>query len=131
MAAPWTSQATRLLADRMAADRKFTAFDPTVLFEIIRELVAVLAACKPTPAEGLAYLTWKPEPRPWLDWLPWAKSLKRRLWDHREAVATAMRAKWTRTDGEFHAFVVSLWDAVDAGDLSFDLVAGMYQERAR
>ena len=128
MAAPWTSQATRLLADRMAADRKFTSFDPTTLFEIIRELVAALAKCKPDPSEGLAYLTWKPSPRPLLDWL-FRTSPAVRLWDHREAISSAMYAKWKRSPGEFHAFLTSMWDAVDAGDVSFDLVAGMYGER--
>jgi hypothetical protein len=131
MAAPWTNLATRLLADRMAADRKFTSFDPTVLFEIIRELVAVLSKCKPDPSEGLAYLEWQPSPRPLLDWLPWAKSLKRRLWDHRQKINSVMYAKWKRTGPEFEAFLTSMWDAVDAGGLSFNLVAGMYQEARR
>lgn len=128
MPSPHTNLAVTKLVRRMKSDGKYTAFDPTDLFSWLMTLISLLAKCENTPRGGFDLLTWKPERR-WWDFLnPWAKTLEERLYDHRMRITAAARKMWTETQAEFHAFITSLWSSIDAGDLTPELLAGMYAE---
>lgn len=87
-------------------------------------LVQALNLCQPSPDEGHRFLTWKP-----LFLLGWSKA---RLNAHRAVVEGRMVARWmdaVRGDyKEFRAFADSMWEAIDDGKLTPELMAGLYSD---
>lgn len=123
----YTAQASKLLSDRLRADG-FGGFDPSVLLPIVLDLIVKLFGCQPTPAQGYAYLTWKPVARWWYDWLPWASSAEERLANYRNKVNAEITRAVAWTVSRRDAFVQALWAAVDAGDLTPAMMSGLYAE---
>lgn len=120
-------QAADLLHARTVADGTYTAFDPSILLTILFGLIQNLVKCQPTPQQGYDYLAWKPSPRPILDWLLRTSPAKR-LYEWRENATKSMLRVWDESEAAFKSFVPQLWTAIDAGDLTPDLMAGMYSE---
>ena len=120
-------KAADLLRARTLADGTYKAFDPSVLITIIFGFITKLLNCQPTPQQGYDYLTWQPSPRPFIDWILRTTPAKR-LYEWRETVTKAAYAAWEGTPADFRSFMPQLWTAIDAGDLTPDLMAGMYSE---
>lgn len=122
----YTARATRLLSDRLAADG-FGGFDPSVLLPVLLDLLGKLLDCQPTPTEGYDFLTWKPRNTPrWLDWL--FGSFESRLYTYRQGINARITNAVAWTVSHRDAFVRALWAAVDAGNLTPELMGGLYRE---
>jgi hypothetical protein len=116
----WTNLADNRLRARLIATGNAGAIDPGTIAQLILSLISVLAKCQPTPQQGYDYLAWK----------PWKifDVLGTRLKAYRKMIEGAIAATWKGTQAQLVAIVAGIWAAVDAGDLTPDLLAGLYQE---
>ncbi len=125
----YAARASNVLSAHLEADG-FSGWDPATLLPILMDLLAKLIGCQPTPAAGYAYLTWRPYQTPrFLDWL--FGSPADRLANYRNKVNAAITAQSVLTVARRDAFVTGLWTAVDAGELTTDMMTGLYQEAKR
>ena len=118
---PYVSQAAGILAMMARQEGKLKrAFDPAVWLPFILAILDKLVGCKPDPADGFRYLTWKPF---WLfDPFGW------RLEDHRRKLSAKMLWAWDGTADEARVAVATVWAAIDAGKVNEVGMYGLYRD---
>lgn len=123
MPAPrYTAAATTILERRLGS-----AIDPTLIAEIVLALITALAKCYPKPEDAYAYLTWQPTSR-WWDFLPWVRTLEERLYVYRQKINALIAQLWKWVQADRTDVMIALWGAVDAGELTPTMLAGLYGE---
>lgn len=118
----YTTRAATILQSRFRSK-----IDPALVVEIIAALVKVLSQCQPKPEDGYAYLAWRPVSR-WWDFLPWVRTLEERLYAYRQKINEIIAQLWKWLNLDRGEFIRALWVSVDAGELTPELVAGLYGE---
>lgn len=113
-------EAVALVAERPAMRAAYPIPPIPDLVALFIYLVQALGLCKPTPDEGYRFLTWRP-----FFFLGWAQA---RLNAHRAQIEGQMAVKWRGSYKEFRAMADSMWEAIDAGKLTAELMRGLYSD---
>lgn len=122
MSKPFTERAASLLLSGVPASSADGPDWPTFV-DLIGSAVKVLiyGCSKPTPSQGLRYVAWQP----FFPSDPFG-----RLRNHRARINVAMASQWTGPSEQLPDALAAMWKAVDNGELTHELMAGLYRENS-
>ena len=113
---PYTIGAARLITSRVA---QAGPVDWMMFIDFIAGAVkALVSGCAPTPTEGVRVLTW----RPWVDPFGW------RTQRYRAGLEQRMKANWHGDDFAFTRLCRDLWESVDRGHVTEEMMRNLYSE---
>lgn len=118
----YTGRAARILADRILINwpRYGNPFPFEMLFAF---LLSALQMCRLQPPDAYDALTWRPYRV--FDWFGW------RLDSHRRNIEGQLRRAFEGGGEEFRATMAAMWAAVDAGEVSREMVVYCYREAGK
>ena len=115
---PYTHDAARLLMPRVMKAGGQTEW-PTFVDLIASAVKVLIQGCAPTPSQGIRYVAWKPL-------IP--GDVFGRQARHRAKINVAMAAQWSGPPEQLPDVLADMWDAVDRGELTHELMKNLYRE---
>lgn len=116
-------QAASIIYQRPAIQAYGAPFPYPDFFSFILQLVQALTQCQPRPSSAYEFLTYRPG-----FWSLITGRYAERLAAYRAKVEVQMAVRWPGTHDAFRAFADSVWDAVDGGHITANLVEGCYAD---
>lgn len=127
MSKPSVEKACSLLAAEARKTERMMAFDPLVWFPFIMQLLDKLIGCRSEPEDAYDLLTHRVPRQPLRDWW-YGTSREERQADYRRNLEVVMKREWVGHPAAVVQLTTTIWDAIDAGKLTRELMRGMYQD---
>lgn len=125
MSKPYMESAAADIRAAMTANGSY-ALDPLTILTFLSLILPLLInLCqKPTPEQGHAHLTWRP------DWWIWGTrwDYRSRLERHRRGIEVAARRSWDGTDEAYRNVWHAIWKQIDSERFTVSLMVGLYEE---